>query len=76
MKATTWIAIVLTLWATVDLGERAYAYYVVYDAQQTVKRAVYNACLEDYRQHTDAETWDTIKGFYEERCATELKDLK
>ncbi len=26
MKATTWIAIVLTVWVTVDLGTRAYVY--------------------------------------------------
>ena len=69
MKITniTWIAIVLTIWATVDLGTRYYAYHQVKQAEMSIRVSVLNACLKE------AEYKDP-KSYYVGQCHKEANE--
>lgn len=60
MKTLTWIAIVLTLWVSVDLGERGYAYYQVAE----VNRALVEACIQDKLRNLDPASHDSMRRYY------------
>lgn len=64
MKTLTWISIVLTLWVSVDLGERAYVYYKVSEINRARTAAAVEACIHDNLRNLDPVVHDSMRKFY------------
>ena len=78
MKAITWIAIVLTLLASVYLGEKAYGYYAVWKAEQQIRSTAILSCTKDYVENggvewstMDKETAEFLLDLYVDMCEDE-----